>query len=71
MPGEVSGRSVREGESVGMARKCRGLRVVLGSLCLSYSFLSVMDIFSGFQMPANSTAMLANQFLPIDASKNI
>jgi hypothetical protein len=52
MPGEISGRSVREGERKGMARTCRGMRTVLWFLCLSDSFLSVMDIFSGIQMPA-------------------
>jgi hypothetical protein len=56
MPGEMSGRSIREGESKGMARKCRGMRTVLWFLCLSDSFLSVMDIFNGFLMSANRTA---------------
>ena len=38
---------------MGMARICRGIKTVLWFLCLSDSFLSVMNIFSGFLVTAN------------------
>ncbi len=73
MPGDVSGRSIREGERVGMARTCRGMRVFLWFLCLSDSFLSVMDIFSGFidACYKKTTAAAGDHVRPVEAAENI
>jgi len=47
------------------------MRTVLWFLCLSDSFLSVMDIFCGVQMPANGMAVPAELSGPINAAVNI
>jgi len=47
------------------------MRTVLWFLCLSDSLLSVMDIFSGVQVPAKWIDAPAELSRPIDAAENI
>jgi hypothetical protein len=54
-----------------MARMCRGMRSVVRFLCLSDSFLSVMDIFCGVQMPVNGVPLPAELSEPINTAANI
>jgi hypothetical protein len=47
------------------------MRPFLLFLRLSDSFLSVMDIFSGFWFQQTELLLLANQFRPVNAAENI